>query len=453
MTIRIRLTLYWAAVLAGILAAAGISTFLLFQRQQWARLDGALIEEAETAAETISRTPSSGPGTVSSLAAERDLGANRRVSLSIGGRTVAESGDRLADLPRTLKLSSKHGATDGSAHIYRYAIASLSLAGAKGLLIDGVDATDVRNSIARLRRTLLVLLPAVLIASVAIGYWLAGRALVPINSLATGLSEIDPRDLRRRLPVGEVGDEVARLAAAINRLLERIEHASAAERRFAADAAHELRTPLAVLRSGLEVTVSQNRDAPEYAEAIHQALRDVDALCRLTDELLALARLEQDASFERHPLNLRSLAQEVVDAVEPLAQAKDLSLEARLDSDAVVNGNANYLRRLMINLLDNALKFTPEHGRIEIGLDASNGSATLRVADNGPGIPDADIPHLFERFFRGKTRAEAGSGLGLSICREIVRLHHGDITANSSPDGGAEFIVRMPTAGPAIDCA
>jgi signal transduction histidine kinase len=104
----------------------------------------------------------------------------------------------------------------------------------------------------------------------------------------------------------------------------------------------------------------------------------------------------------------------------------------------------------MINLLDNALKFTPEHGRIEIGLEASNGAATLRVADNGPGIPHADIPHLFERFFRGKTRAEAGSGLGLSICREIVRLHHGEITANSLPDGGAEFIVRMPTARPAI---
>jgi signal transduction histidine kinase len=444
MSIRLRLTLYWAVVLAAVLLIAGIAVLLLFQRQQWGQLDGALMEEAETASDTIVR---GGQGAaaqiVRRLSEERDLGPSRRVRLIRGGSVIADWGDRSADLPILHEDVLAHGMFDGDLTVFRYAIVPFTLAGARAYLADGVDATPVRQSITRLNATLVLILPLLLGMSVLGGYWLAGRALIPINSLAGGLAEIDPRDLSRRLALGGANDEVARLTRAINALLDRVERASIAERRFAADAAHELRTPLTVLRTGLEVALGRDRGARDYADALGSALHEAVALCRMADELLTLARLDEEASFEREVLNLRDLVTEVAEAVEPLVQTKHLALQTNLNGDVYVDGNRNYLRRLLINLLDNALKFAPAHGRIAMAIESRDGRATLRIADNGPGIPSADLPFIFHRFFRGRTRSEPGSGLGLSLCREIVRLHGGDISAHNLDRGGIEFIVTL----------
>jgi signal transduction histidine kinase len=177
-------------------------------------------------------------------------------------------------------------------------------------------------------------------------------------------------------------------------------------------------------------------------------LRETVALCRMADELLSLARLDREASIERAPVNLSALVREVAEAVEPLVQARNLTLRTSLDDDVFVDGNRDHLQRLLINLLDNALKFTPEHGRVSVGLNIAGAQAILRVADNGPGIPPDDLPFIFDRFFRGKNRAEHGSGLGLSLCREIVRLHGGKISAANGVDGGGEFVVMLPASKP-----
>jgi signal transduction histidine kinase len=160
--------------------------------------------------------------------------------------------------------------------------------------------------------------------------------------------------------------------------------------------------------------------------------------------LLTLARLDQEAALEREQVDLGALIREVVDAVEPLVQAKQLTLASDTAGAVAVDGNPMHLKRLAINLIDNAIKFTPAHGRVEIGVGARDAHAILRVTDSGPGIPPADLPHIFDRFFRGKARDESGNGLGLSLCREIVRLHGGAITAANRIGEGCEFVVTLP---------
>src|SRR5260370_4216732 len=317
---------------------------------------------------------------VDGLSEERALGPGRRTLLMRGGgEIVADFGNRSADLPAIGRKQFARGIVDGDQRVFRYAIVPVVLGEERVYLADGVDATDVRNSIARLRTSLLLLLPLLLAVSVSGGYWLAGRALVPINSLTGGIAEIEPRNLSRRLELGEVEDEVARLTRAINSLLDRVERASMAERRFAADAAHELRTPLTVLRTGLEVALSRERSVTEYADALNSALREVVTLCRMADELLTLARLDEEASIEHAPLNLRVLVHEVADAVEPLVQAKHLSLTTSLARYATIDRSQGHIRRLLINLLDNALKFTPEHGHIAVALEPSHGRAIVKI--------------------------------------------------------------------------
>jgi signal transduction histidine kinase len=448
MTIRLRLTIYWAAIIATMLLIAGVSALLLFERQQWGALDGALMEEADTSAASLSRL---GPGAaadaiVRNLSEERDLGPRRRVRVVTGDSVIADFGDQTAELPAPGGSFHNPQMRDGSAGVFRFAIMPFQFGGARAVLEDGVDASAIRKSIELLRTSLLLILPLILMASVAGGYVIAGRALVPMITLSDELARIEPRDLSRRLEPGATDDEVARLTRAINALLERIERASNTERRFAADAAHELRTPLAVLRTGLEVALSRERTQGEYAEALGSAFEGVVALSTMADQLLTLSRLGQEASTERERVDLGALVREVAAAVEPLVQAKPLKLTVNSDEAVLVEGNPVHLKRLVINLLDNAIKFTLAHGKLEIGTAVRDGHATLRVADSGPGIPAEDLPFIFDRFFRGRARDESGNGLGLSLCREIARLHHGEVTAANRAQGGCEFVVTLPLA-------
>ncbi len=447
MSIRRRLTLYWTAVLGTILVLAAFSVFVTFERKQWDSLDAALLEEADTAAGAIAHAGEpKAAAIVRRLSEERDLGPRRRVRLLAGDQVIADFGDEAADLPLISgTIPAGRRALNGSRSIFRFAIQPFALGGRNVYLEDGVDATAIRASIDRLRNSLFLIIPLVLALCVAGGYWLAGRALVPIGSLAAALAEIGPRNLSRRLTVGRAADEIARLTTVINALLDRLERASLTERRFASDAAHELRTPLTVLRTGLEVALSRERTRQEDREALNAALQEVLALCKMADELLTLARLNGEVSVQRLPLNLRGLVDEVAAAVAPLAQARNLTLNVSTD-DAFVEGNAAHLRRLLINLLDNALKFTPEHGAISVTLGRDGDCALLRVADNGPGIAPAELPFIFDRFFRGVAAKGDGSGLGLSLCREIVRLHGGKISARNNPEGGSEFLVTVPLA-------
>ncbi len=445
MSIRLRLTLYWAAVLAGILIAAAAAVLTLFERQQWGALDAALLEEADTAAEAIARSGiESAASTVRALSLERDLGPRRRVVLMAGGEVIADYGNAKVEPPKPDARLKTHGTVRDRSNGFNFAVVPFSLGGRDAFLFDGVGVRSLQSTIARLRNILILLVPAVLALCVAGGYWLAGRGLAPMASLATALDDIQPSNLSARLQMPGSADEVARLTRVINALLDRVEHASATERRFASDAAHELRTPLAVLRTGLEVALQRERSADEARTALEHAHQEVVDLCKIADELLMLARLGGEVSVDRKPLDLGALVDEVGATVEPVAQARNVALRCECASGAIVNGNASHLRRLVINLLDNALKYTPECGAIDVRLRRDGDSTYLIVADSGPGIDPADLPRIFDRFYRGAAARGEGSGLGLSLCREIARLHGGEIAAANRPAGGAAFTVTLP---------
>lgn len=445
MSIRLRLTLYWAAVLTALVVLAGVAVFILFERAQWTQLDSALVEESDSVGAAIRRMgAAAAPDLVRRLSEERDLGPRRRAVLLINRRVAASYGAAAADLPAPLVPRAPQKIVSGEYHIFRYGVARFQLGGESAVVLDGVDASPIRAAIARLKRLLLTLLPIVLAASIAGGYWLAGRALAPIDRLIAGLARIEPRAPEQRLPRPMADDEVAQLTGAINQLLERVAHAAETERRFAADAAHEMRTPLAVLRTGLEVALGRDRQSWEYRRALAAALDETVRLCGAAEELLTLSRLNHEISVARGRLRLAPLISEAAEALAPLAEAKQLEVCANLAGDVAVEGNAEHLKRLVINLLDNAIKFTPEHGRIELSLVRRDAAAEFRVADNGPSIPSDELPHVFERFFRSKTAVAEGSGLGLSLCSEIVRLHQGTIGATNLAEGGVQFVVTLP---------
>jgi two-component system OmpR family sensor kinase len=449
MSIRLRLTIYWAAMLAAILVIASLAAYQLFEREEWGSFDAALAEEADTISHGVARVdPERARTILRNVSRETDIGPRRRVRLVTQSGVFADFGDMDAPVPNLTVAQGFHGLINSPGAEFRYAVIPLPFQGEPAMLEDGADAALVRAAILSLRNALMLTVPAVLILCVAGGYWLAGRALRPVAALTAALAAIEPRDLGRRLDAPAVRDEIGRLAEVINQLLDRLERASIAERRFASDAAHELRTPLAVLRSGLDVALARPRDGDQARAALESAHRDVVALCKIAEELLMLARLNGEVHIERHPLDFAALAAEVAATVEPLAASRDVTLHAHTPaSAAIVDGSATHLRRLVINLLDNALKYTPDGGAIELGVACERGRAILRVADSGPGIEPAELPHIFDRFFRGSRAAGDGSGLGLSLCREIARIHGGEITAANRPGGGCEFTVSIPARG------
>jgi two-component system OmpR family sensor kinase len=448
MTIRLRLTIYWALILGTILIVSAYAALRLFAHEQWRPMDAALLEEADTTADDLAHaTIPQATETIQRLSQERDVGPHRRARLITSHGVIADSGDQRATPPEIAVESGFRGLLMTSNHTFRFAIIPLTFQGQPAMLQDGVDVTPVRDSIQRLRKALLLTVPLVLVLCVGGGYLLAGRALAPIAALGDSLAAIQPDNLRGRLTATPVRDEIGRLVEIINALLDRLERASASERRFASDAAHELRTPLAVLRSGLEVALARDRAPAENLAALENAHREVVSLCKIAEELLMLARLNGEASIDRKPVDLGEVAGEVVAAVEPLATAKNIELRMEPPSaPAIVDGSVTHLRRLVINLVDNALKFTPPGGKIAVQVAGNNGRAILHVTDTGPGIEPPELPRVFDRFFRGAHADSEGSGLGLSLCREIARLHGGQISVSNREPGGCDFLVTLPSS-------
>jgi heavy metal sensor kinase len=447
MSIRLRLTIFWALILAGILVFAAAIAYQFFAGQRWGSLDGALLEEASDQAERMQRAGL--PGAIEmarALSLEPDIEAHRRVRLVTANGVIADFGDTRI-IPPTFDLNRTFNRIVTVAHHpFRFAVVPLKLNGQPAYLESGVDVRPIHDSLRQFRMTAYFIVPLLLVLCVASGYWLVGRALEPIATTSAALAAIGPKMLSSRLDPPAAHDEVARLTAEINALLERLERASIAERRFASDAAHELRTPLTVLRTGLEVALARERPAQESRAALSSALAEVIAMCRMADDLLMLARLDREVSLERTAVDLVAIATEVAATVEPLAQERKIAFATRLAPSAIVNGNPVHLRRVLVNLLDNALKFAPEGGAVRLDIERNGSSVTMRVADNGPGIPTADLPLIFERFYRSKSARVEGSGLGLSLSKEVVRIHGGNIAVANRPGGGCEATVTLPAA-------
>jgi heavy metal sensor kinase len=307
---------------------------------------------------------------------------------------------------------------------------------------------DVDHELGELRTVLGTAVPLVLLLSGALGYVLARKALSPMERLRRSAEEITAERLERRLPVINPHDELGRLTATFNATIERLQKSFAEIRRFTADASHELRTPLTAIRMEAEVALTKPLGLADHQQLLGSILEECDRLTRLTDQLLALAREDARAARQAHePLDLAALVNDVADTMRPLAEARGIRFQVRADPDTRIQGDPARLREVFLNLLDNAIKYTPDGGEIEIRSNVQGTEAVVVVRDSGIGIPTEHQPYVFDRFYRvdkARTRAEGGTGLGLSIAQSIVSSHGGKIELTSTPGKGTTFSVRMP---------
>ena len=304
-----------------------------------------------------------------------------------------------------------------------------------------------RHTLWRYAETLLVLVPLGVVLAAAGGWVLARRALRPVDRMSQSALRISAEDLSRRLERRGTGDEIDRLADTLNAMLARLQAAFGEMQRFAADAAHELRTPLTALKGGIEVALRAERPAEEYRRVLTSSLEEVDQLIRLAEDLLLLSRSTAGLPAVRRTVDLEPLCLEAFEVGVRLAKAKGLTARMGPMTPVVVQGDATALRRALLNLVDNAVKYTPAGGSVVISLERSPAGAALVVEDTGIGIDAADTRRIFEPFVRldaGRSRDTGGSGLGLAIARSIALAHGGTLDVESRPGAGSRFTIRLP---------
>src|SRR6266571_3008382 len=309
----------------------------------------------------------------------------------------------------------------------------------------------------QLLSTIALILPLGLVAALLMGSWIARRALAPVDRIITEVREItDGRSLHRRLAEPMVKDELGRLTETLNQMMTRLERSFAALRRFTADASHELKTPLTVLRAGVERAITTSGLPQDTLATLEETLQEIKRMTELVDALLTLARADEGiAPLHREPVDLRGIVEEVRETGELLAEESGVRVEVTTPPDPIVVAvDATRIRQLILNLLTNAVKYTPPGGTVRMQLGSANGRVTLSVADTGIGIAPGDLPHIFDRFWRADsartgTGERPGAGLGLAICKWIAEAHGGRIDVISRPGRGTTFTVTLPREPPA----
>jgi len=306
---------------------------------------------------------------------------------------------------------------------------------------------DIQDTLERLFATLLVSVPILVTVAGVSGYFLAARALAPIDQITLTARRISAEDLSARLNIPVTDDEVGRLTQTLNDMLARLDDSFQRERQFTNDASHELRTPLTAMQAILGMIREKRRTPEEYEQALDDLNEESDRLRTLVENLLRLARGDKQNNNLFEEINLSMLLKDVSDSLHPLAQAKQLSLNCDTPKNLIVLGDSDELIRLFVNLLDNAIKYT-ERGGINISASQNENNILVKVEDMGIGIPAEHIPHIFNRFYRvEESRTMRGAGLGLAIAKEIVHTHHGEIEVSSKIGQGTVFVITMPAKG------
>jgi heavy metal sensor kinase len=314
-------------------------------------------------------------------------------------------------------------------------------------LVIARSTKQIDQALAGLLRTLIIAIPLALGLAAGGGIFLARRALRPVDRIAQTAQEIEESDLSRRISVN-TKDELGRLAATLNAMIERLEKAFQRQKQFTGDASHELRTPLAVIEAESSLALQKERPPSDYRQSLEVISQEASQMSFLIDQLLALARA--DAGKEQWnftEVNLSKLITNLGTDVKILCQEKGLSFQTGQMEDLLVNGDEARLRELFMNLLDNAVRYTPAPGTISVSLRREEQMAVVAITDTGVGIPVEDIPFIFERFYRvdkARSRAVGGSGLGLAICKHIAEAHGGKIEVKSQVGAGSTFSVWLP---------
>ena len=302
-----------------------------------------------------------------------------------------------------------------------------------------------RNALALIRNAFIIVIPAALVIAAIGGYFLAQRSLAPVARMADAASRIEAASLSDRIAVGDPSDELGRLAAVLNALFERLERSFQQQKQLLADTSHELRTPMTIIRSEADITLSRTRSAEEYRDALEGIRGEATHLTALIESVLLLARADaEETRIARKPFNLADVVRQSVQSFRTVAQARQVALECEIDDGMPMIGDSELIRRMLLNLLDNAVKFTEGGGRVRLEAHFADGRYAVTVTDTGIGIPGEAQSRIFDRFFRVDSArgrdalrsTASGTGLGLSIARWIARAHGGDLRlVRSSPQG------------------
>lgn len=471
-SVRVRLTLWHAGVVASVLLILASATLFLLQRNSLRRVDNSLEDLADSFLTTVRaelHDPDSSNHIKDSIAAAIQEHSYRETSFSVfdaGGNLILSSNSSPAfldsELPRLNQLRAQavmnpparhpFRTMAASSHLYRGYARSFSVEGQSYVLVVLQSMHGEHEFMESVTQTYALLIPvAVLLAGLG-GYFLARRSLSPVVAMSSQAGRISAENLHDRLAVRNTKDELGHLAQSFNQLLDRLDESFERQRRFVADASHELRTPVAILSGEAEVALSKRDRRPEeYRESLEILQKEANRLRQIVENLFTLTR----ADIGQYPLTptgfyLDELASDCVRNFRTLAQAKQIALVNEPSPELMAKADESLLRRMFVNLLDNAIKYTPAGGKVSVSCSRSDSFYSVSVSDNGPGIPAELQPRIFERFFRAdKSRtnlesATGGAGLGLAICRWIAEAHHGRIELTRSDSTGSTFTFFIP---------
>ncbi|MFZ3216019.1 MAG: ATP-binding protein [Candidatus Acidiferrales bacterium] len=479
-TLRARLTWWYSVVLTIFLLLFSLSSYLLFSRAADRRTDSDLVEIANSFLVTFQDELKDADNSDGMKSAARQAIIEHRVRDNVF--FIVDSDGKVAFSSEDVPISSRSvdsmvARAAASSGVQSFLAAASRVdhslqtipgdrggfrAYARGFSADGRTWSLVilrslhprRELLEQIRLTFAWLIPlGVLLAGIG-GYFLARKSLAPVAAMGAQVERISAENLHERLEVRNATDELGRLARTFNELLDRLDQTFERQRRFISDASHELRTPISILRGEAEVALSKAVRSPgEYRESLTVLHQEALRLANIVEDLFTLTRADAgEYRLARSDFYLDELAADCVRATRALAQAKSISLTLAAPQELHVHADEDLLRRMILNLLDNAIKYTPEGGSISVACNCAPDGYELSVADSGPGIPAEMQSRIFERFFRAdraRTRAgrDRGAGLGLSIARWIAEAHLGRIELARSDATGSAFKVHIPAAG------
>ncbi len=461
---RLRITAWYLGFFALLFALFGLYVYGVLSKALESRLDTRLDAEAATEAGLFADELGEMQGDVSKAAPEAVSEMHVResaIAILEGGRVVA-AGDRAsagnaasaAVFAEIAALAQAHPAAEflltlpSDRHGAHAAVRRFNAAGRNFLIISVGPLDSIAADLDLVCDVLLFGMPFLVGLAGLGGYLVATRSLAPLGWMAEQARRITGSNLETRLEIGDAAEELALLAASFNELLSRLDQSFAAMKRFVADASHELRTPLAVIHGEADVSLAHDRPVAEYKQSLAIILDESRRLSRLVDDLLNLARADAGrVRLQVDEFYFNDLVAECCRSLQALAAARRIELACLPSADVPFRGDQALLRRLVVNLLDNALRYTPAGGRITASLETRGAELQVRVEDTGIGISAEAAPHIFERFYRAdkaRSRAEGGFGLGLSIVKWIAESHRGAVAVSSRPEQGSTFTVTLP---------
>lgn len=458
-SVRLRLTLWYVFLLAVILAFFSVGVYFFLRELLYDNLDDSVRNRATSSLEAL--VYQDGRPTLTDQGAFDDPNAGESfvrvfdTSGAISFDNSAEAGGVAADtnaVDRALRGESGMRTTSAGGEALRVITIPIEDGGEiKGVLEVGQSEEDVSQALRSLLFVLAMAYPVTLAAASAGGAFLAGRALSPIDRLTRLARRITADDLSARLDMNLPNDEVGRLARTLDEMIAGLDEAFRRQRQFTADASHELRSPLTAIKGQVGLARSKRRDEDAYREVLKIVEDEVDQMVVMVDSLLTLARADAgQIAINPEPVDISELIESAVEQMRPVAEGKGIAVAVEVGPGVVIEADENLLIRLVLNLLGNAIKFTPDGGHIDLGCGMEGGGAVLWVRDTGAGIAPEHLGRIFDRFYRvdmARTDSDEGTGLGLSICQWIAHAHGGSIEVASEVGRGTTFTVKLPAAG------